>query len=110
MRGTNDNQLIYGKTARQVDELSKNGKLYLKGQQLLPARLNKKTRFFTALQFEASADCEGNNLLDLAFYTHRLYGFLLYRLLKLFGVQKANIGAYGFGVTDAEPIVLKSIK
>ncbi len=41
------------------------------------------------------------------FYTHRFAGFITYRFLKLAGVENANVGAYGFGRTDLNPIIIR---
>lgn len=97
--------LIPGMTKQQAEALAANNKLKLNGKLVTPATI--QPRHFTAFQFESSPDCEGNNLKDPLFYTHRLRGFILYRILKNLGFQKANIGAYGYGFTDANPVVLK---
>lgn len=88
-------KLIKAKTARQVDSLAAVNKL----------KVGEKMRHYVAFQFESSPDSEGNNLKDPLFYTHRLTGFITYRLRKLF-FERANVGAYGYGRTDENPVVL----
>lgn len=94
-----DRELVYGKTARQVEHLLK-----AKGEEVDPSRMRK--RHYVAFQTESSPDSEGNNMKDPLFWTHRLVGFLTYRFLKKVGVEDANVGAYGLGRTDLKPIVL----
>lgn len=103
-----DGKIVPAKTAHQVDKLLASQKLNIDTKP--------ETRRFVALQSESSPDCEGNDWLGplqgrgALFYTHRLAGFITYRFLKLIGVENANVGAYGFGRTDLNPIVITKAK
>lgn len=96
-------QLVAHKTAQQVQKLIEKNSISLRCDA-------NDTGQFVALQFESSPDCEGNNWRCLAFYTHRLYGFITYRLLLKFGIKAANVGAYGFGRTGDDPVILAQRK
>lgn len=106
MYHTKDGKIIPAKTATQVQHLfdAKKPVRDVDGNEVKPEEVKK--RHYVALQFESSADSDGNNLLDIKFYTHRILGFITYRIRKLLGIQKANIGAYGYGVTDMKPIII----
>lgn len=108
MRMMKTGELIYAKTARQVDRLAAANNLYVKGQKVEASELDlSKEAHFLALQFEYAPDSEGFNLFDSKFYQHRVYSFLTYIALKTFGFVHANIGPYGYGRTDENPVIIK---
>lgn len=105
-----NNQLIPGKTARQVERLVNScGKAIINGIKVTKEDLaQSKIRHFVALQFEASPDTEGHNVRHPHFWRHRIAGFFTYRILKLtVGDEVANVGPYGFGRTDVKPVIIE---
>lgn len=98
-----DRVVVAHKTARQVQKLMEKNTI---SKKFDPADTG---RYF-AFQTESSEDCEGNNWRCASFYSHRLKGFLTYRALLLLGVKSANVGAYGFGKTGDDPVILSKHK
>lgn len=114
---TRSGGLVFGQTATQVQKIVRSenhqGKPLVKIGEKTRSVGNidfESTRRFVALQMEPAPDSEGNDLLDWRFYANRVHRFVLSFFRKMlrfaFARIKSNVGPYGYGRTEYDPVVL----
>lgn len=111
---TKHKELISGETAQQIEKrvqaTNNKGKRVLrigsKDYNVADIDFSRKYRF-VAVQFQPSSNSEGRDFTDWKFYVNRIMRYIIKTVFTWLGIKKSNLGAYGIGKSEEDPIILE---